>query len=39
MADVVRQLVEHFALGGPVGVTFPGIIRRGVTYTAANLDK
>ena len=39
MADVVRQLVEHFAWEGSVGVTFPGIIRQGVTYSAANLDK
>jgi polyphosphate glucokinase len=39
MADVVRQLVEHFHWEGGVGVTFPGIIRRGVTYSAANLDK
>ena len=39
MADVVRQLVEHFAWEGNVGVTFPGIIRRGVTYSAANLEK
>jgi polyphosphate glucokinase len=39
MADVVRQLVEHFAWEGSVGVAFPGIIRHGVTYSAANLDK
>ena len=39
MADVVRQLVEHFEHHGPVGVTFPGVIRGGVAYSAANLDE
>lgn len=39
MADVVRQLVQHFRYEGPVGVAFPGVIRRGVVYSAANIDK
>ena len=37
--EVVRELVEHFGLPGPVGVTFPGIVQRGVTLSAANVDK
>ena len=37
--DVVRQLVEHFALPGAVGVTFPGIVQHGHTLSAANVDK
>jgi polyphosphate glucokinase len=39
VADVVRQIVEHFAWRGPVGVTFPGVVVDGVTRTAANVDK
>jgi polyphosphate glucokinase len=39
MAPVVAELVDHFDWTGPIGVTFPGIVRRGVTLSAANLDK
>ena len=39
MADVVVQLVQHFDWHGPVGVTFPGVVRSGVVHTAANVDK
>jgi polyphosphate glucokinase len=39
MADVVRQLTEHFEWTGPVGVGFPGVIDAGIVRTAANLDK
>ncbi|MFI9205334.1 polyphosphate--glucose phosphotransferase [Streptomyces sp. NPDC053048] len=40
VAGCVRQVVEHFgALGGPVGVTFPGVVTDGTTRTAANVDK
>jgi len=39
MADVVAQLVAHFRWTGPVGVTFPAVVRRGVTLSAANVDK
>lgn len=39
MAPVVAELVTHFDWEGPVGVTFPGVVRRGVIYSAANLDK
>ena len=39
MADVVVKLVQHFDWHGPVGVTFPGVVRRGVVHTAANVDK
>jgi len=38
MADVVAQLVRHFDWSGPAGVTFPGVIRRGVAHSAANVD-
>ncbi|PNY80569.1 polyphosphate--glucose phosphotransferase [Deinococcus koreensis] len=36
---VVRQLVDHFALPGAVGVTFPGIVQHGHILSAANVDK
>ncbi len=39
MAAVVRELVEHFGYQGPVGVAVPGVIRGGVVYSAANVDK
>ncbi|MET8144167.1 polyphosphate--glucose phosphotransferase [Sphaerisporangium sp. NPDC005288] len=39
VAGVVRQIVEHFAWTGPVGVTFPGVVLDGVTRTAANVDR
>ncbi|GAA5435883.1 N-acetyl-D-glucosamine kinase [Deinococcus aquaticus] len=34
---VVAELVAHFGLEGPVGVTFPGIVQRGHTLSAANV--
>lgn len=39
MADVVKQLTEHFEWTGPVGVGFPGVVQSGIIRTAANLDK
>ncbi|WP_113704275.1 polyphosphate--glucose phosphotransferase [Nonomuraea lactucae] len=37
VAAVVRQVVERFSWSGPVGVTFPGVVRDGVVMTAANV--
>jgi polyphosphate glucokinase len=39
MAGIVAQLVEHHEWGGPVGVAFPAVIRRGVAHSAANIDR
>ncbi|WP_027482690.1 polyphosphate--glucose phosphotransferase [Deinococcus pimensis] len=39
VAQVVRQLCEHFSWTGPVGCTFPAIIQHGVALSAANVDK
>ncbi|MDH2424398.1 polyphosphate--glucose phosphotransferase [Sphaerisporangium sp. TRM90804] len=39
VAEVVRQIVDHFSWTGPVGVTFPGVVADGVTRTAANVDR
>ena len=39
MAPVFTELVAHFGYTGPVGCTFPGVIRsHAVVETAANLD-
>lgn len=38
-AEVVRELVQHFDYQGPLGITFPAVVRHGVTLTAANVDK
>jgi polyphosphate glucokinase len=35
----VAQIVTNFGWTGRVGVTFPGVMKLGVAYTAANVDK
>ena len=37
--DTVAQIVNSFDWTGRVGVTFPGVMKDGVAYTAANVDK
>ena len=37
--DAVAQIVNAFGWAGRVGVTFPGVMKHGVAYTAANVDK
>ena len=37
VADVIGELVEHFRWRGPIGCTFPAIVRHGVVYSAANV--
>ena len=40
VAQVFQQIVDKFpAPPAPVGVTVPGIVRRGVVLSAANIDK
>jgi polyphosphate glucokinase len=42
VARVVADIVESFGAAagtGPIGVTFPAVIQRGVARTAANVDK
>jgi len=34
----VAELVRHFAWNGPVGITFPAVVRNGVIRSAANVD-
>lgn len=39
VATVVKAIVDHFGGGDRVGITFPGVVKDGVTRTAANVDK
>ncbi|MBT8321704.1 MAG: ROK family protein [Eudoraea sp.] len=39
MADVVKQIVDHFNHKGPVGVGFPTIMKHGVCKSPGNLHK
>lgn len=39
VADVVEQIAKHFDYSGPAGITFPAIIKKGVVYSATNVDK
>ena len=36
---VLAEVAAHFPGDGPIGVTFPGVVVRGVIKTAANLHK
>lgn len=38
IADVVGEIAAHFSYQGPMGVTFPGVVRNGTIGTAVNLD-
>ncbi|MEV1173195.1 polyphosphate--glucose phosphotransferase [Nonomuraea sp. NPDC049784] len=38
VAEAVAAIVKHFGWNGPVGVTFPGVVKDGVVLTAANVD-
>ncbi|MFN0026831.1 MAG: polyphosphate--glucose phosphotransferase [Acidimicrobiales bacterium] len=38
VADTVTALVGRFPLKGPIGCTFPGVIKHGSVCTAVNLD-
>lgn len=39
VVDTVRKLVEEFKWKGPIGCGYPGVVKRNVVHTAANLDK
>lgn len=38
VAEAVAEVVRHFQWQGPIGYTFPAVVRSGVTYSAANVD-
>ncbi len=39
IGDTVAEIANHFRWKGPIGCTFPAIIRKGTVYSAANVDK
>lgn len=39
MLQVIGQLIEHWEWKGKIGCGFPGVLKRGVVHTAANLSK
>ena len=39
VAKVVCQIVDHFDWKGPVGVSFPTVVRKGKALLSSNLDK
>ena len=39
VALVVAALARHFDWQGPIGCTFPAVVRHGIVHTAANVDK
>jgi polyphosphate glucokinase len=38
VAGVVGEICRHFEWSGPIGVTFPSVVKNGVIHTAANVD-
>jgi polyphosphate glucokinase len=39
VAAVIAEITRHYDWRGPIGCGFPGVVRRGVTLTAANVHK
>lgn len=39
VSEVVRKIAAHFSWKAPIGCTFPAVIKNGVAYSAANVDK
>lgn len=38
VAGGVREVAAHFNWEGPIGATFPAVVKHGVVHTAANVD-
>jgi polyphosphate glucokinase len=38
VGDVMAEVVRHFDWSGPIGCTFPAVIKDGMIYSAANVD-
>ncbi|UCE04654.1 MAG: ROK family protein, partial [bacterium] len=38
MLSVIQQLIGQFQWNGLIGCGYPGVVKNGVAYTAANLD-
>lgn len=39
VAKVINELVDYFNYSGPIGVTFPSVIKNGKCFTATNIHK
>lgn len=39
VVPIIGQIIEQAGWSGPFGCTFPGVVRHGVLYSAANLGK
>lgn len=39
VAEVVAEVAQNFKWKGPIGCTFPAVVKQGVVYSAANVDK
>ncbi len=39
VADTVAEIAEHFGWKGPIGCTFPAVVKKGIVYSAANVDR
>jgi polyphosphate glucokinase len=39
VAKTIAEVVNAFGWTGPLGVTYPGVVTRGIVQTAANVDK
>lgn len=39
VAQVIKQIRDHFQYKGIIGCGYPGVVRQGKTYTASNMDK
>jgi len=35
---LIHDLIEQFSWNGPIGCGYPGVVKNGIIYTAANLD-
>ncbi len=38
VAEVVKEIVDHFAWDGLIGFGYPGVVRKGVAISAANIS-
>jgi polyphosphate glucokinase len=39
VARTVAKIVARFSWEGPIGCTFPAVVKKGMVYTAANVDR
>lgn len=39
VSSTVGEVARHFEWDGPIGCTFPGVVKGGMVHTAANLDE